>query len=303
MGWRFFFTSLVSMFFIFLLILYWFVPFENGTFTPNKVTSSNFSLMGDENNQMQFYPNMRFPSNNITTTYEGCTGKKKIDVDQAFEILEEKTILNFNQISLGGEINVNCEGEIKFESGMFIAGEGGPTNITKAGEFNLIQGGIVNILKESDCPKPNIAIHEILHALGFQHSENINNIMYKISKCSQTISDDIIGEINRIYSIPPYPDLIFENVSARTSGRYLDTEVSIRNYGLEKSKTAELIIYSGNKTIKTSEIDPIEVGYGASLIFKNIWIVDKDATEIRYEINYSEPELDKSNNIIILSKD
>ena len=61
--------------------------------------------------------------------------------------------------------------------GKFIAGEGGPTNITVSGKYNVITHGSILLIRESRCSIPTIAIHELLHVLGFKHSNNLRFII------------------------------------------------------------------------------------------------------------------------------
>jgi CII-binding regulator of phage lambda lysogenization HflD len=125
------------------------------------------------------------------------------------------------------------------------------------------------LIKESKCPTPNVALHELLHVLGFNHSENSNNIMYPISSCKQTLGN-IPKLIDEIYSVESYSDLEIEEVFATMNGKYLDVNVSIRNNGIVKSENAILTIYSEDTTIKTILIEPLEIGYGMQITFTNI---------------------------------
>jgi len=218
MGWKIFFSFIFILFTISLLILYWFVPFKITEFGM-KYGNSNFSL-NNESGNMQFYPNMRYPNPKISYQIYDCPLQKEDNMEWAFEILSDMSILSFYPVNYNEEISVTCDSKNKIEEGLFIAGEGGPTNISKAGKFNVIFHGGILLIRESKCEKPNIAIHELLHSLGFNHSSNPNNIMYYISGCGQTIGEDIPELINELYSIPSYPDLSFENVSAVMHGRY-----------------------------------------------------------------------------------
>jgi len=76
------------------------------------------------------------------------------------------------------------------------------------------------LLRKSSCSTPNIAIHELLHALGFKHSSNPENIMYHITQCEQNISKDMIDYINELYAIPSLPDLKLHNTSAKLKGDF-----------------------------------------------------------------------------------
>ena len=216
-----------------LLFVYWFVPLNSvsfGSFSGN----SNFSL--DSNSQMQFYENMRFPETRISYHINDCPLQKEDDMQWAFEILENKTILDFYPVVSEPEISVTCDSRNKLDGSLFIAGEGGPTNITKTQNFNVILSGSILLLRDSSCEIPNVAIHELLHVLGFDHSSNNENIMYNLSNCRQTIGDDIIDLINELYSFESLPDLTLENVSAIMNRRYLDTNISVKNYGLQNSR-------------------------------------------------------------------
>lgn len=299
MGLKTFLSLIFILFAILLLIFYWFIPFETIEFG---VTSGNynFSLNASGSETMQFYQNMRYPDSKISYKIYDCPLQKKDDMKRAFEIISNKTILDFYPAELSEEISVTCDSKSRIEEGLFIAGEGGPTNITKGEVFNVILHGKILLIRESKCERPNIALHELLHALGFDHSDNPNNIMYPISKCKQTIGEDISKLINELYSVQSYPDLSFENVSAVINGRYLDTNISIRNDGLKDSEKTKLEIYADEKLVKEIELDIIKIGYKRMIILSNVWIKKTNVQKLEFFINSSFSELEKNNNKIIL---
>ncbi|MFA4953579.1 MAG: matrixin family metalloprotease [Candidatus Pacearchaeota archaeon] len=297
MGWKIFFSFLFILFALLLLVLYWFIPIGDVAFKV-KSTNSNFSLNGSEN--LQFYSNMRFPDANISYRLLSCPLQKENDMENAFEIVSNKTLLNFYSVNSNEEIFVTCDSTTKFDDGLFIAGEGGPTNITKTNNFNVILNGKILLLKESNCERPNVAIHELFHVLGFKHSNNPENIMYNFSRCEQTIGDDNIVILNKLYSVPSYSDLGFENVSASMHGRYLDINISIRNNGLKKSEEAKIIIYADGKNIKEIDLRAVDIGYGITISLTNVFINKLNVNEIELIINSDFNELDIENNKIIL---
>jgi hypothetical protein len=249
----------------------------------------------------QFYQNMRFSERSISYRIDGCPLQRENDMEWAFDIIQNETILLFHPISSGEQITITCDEAKKTEGNLFIAGEGGPTNITIAGEFNVIEKGKILLLEDSDCPKPNVAIHELLHVLGFNHSLNPNNIMYEISKCDQTIGDDTISLINKLYSFPSAPDLLFQNASASLHGKYLDVNFSIRNNGLKDAEDSIVKVLVNDKVVKEINVPKIEIGYGRRLSMTNIWISQINIEKIEFIIENNYEELNKKNNEIILN--
>ncbi|MCW8965186.1 MAG: M12 family metallopeptidase [Candidatus Pacearchaeota archaeon] len=297
MGIKRLFSGLIVFILILMLIFYWFIPFEKIEFVLEG-ESSNFSLysIGED---MQFYSNMRFPNRDISYKIYDCTLKKQEDMNLAFDIIEDETSLSFFPVFDKEDISVNCNDKNKMEEGMFIAGEGGPTNIIQNKNFNIISKGSIILIKDSNCPKPNIALHELLHVLGFNHSNNENNIMYYITDCKQTLGD-IPEVINKIYSIKNISDLEIENLSAIMNGKYLDSNISIRNNGLVSSDKFNLKIYSEDTEIKNIEIDSIKAGEGIEISLTNVWVSKLNIKELMFLIDSDFEELDKENNKKIL---
>ncbi len=298
MKWKIFFSFIFFLLVCLLLVFYWIIPFKTTEFGIQS-ENSNFSL-NNESNNMQFYKNMRYPNPRISYQIYDCPLQKENDMERAFSIIANKSILDFYSIDSNEQISVTCDSRTKMEEGLFIGGEGGPTNITQAGNFNVILHGSILLIRDSKCETPNIAIHELLHALGFDHSENSNNIMYPISRCGQTIGEDVFELIDELYLSPSYADLVFENVSAVMNGRYLNINMSIRNNGFKDSEKAKVIIYADEKFVKEIELDALEIGYGKRITLGNIWVSQINVEELEFFIDYTFNELEKNNNKIIL---
>jgi|TARA_Y100000034_G_scaffold5892_1_gene6507 hypothetical protein len=282
------------------LIFYWFIPLNKFEFYQG-YSSDNFNFtLNDSSKEMQFYENMRYSDPKISYRILDCTLQKRYNIERAFEMISNTTSLSFYEVEFNEEIFATCDSRNKIEGELFIAGEGGPVNITKTENFNVILKGEILLIKESKCEKPNIALHELFHSLGFDHSPNPSSIMYNTSKCNQNIGQDIVDKINELYSSPSYPDLTFENVSAIMHGKYLDTNITIRNHGLKDSEKTKLIISSGEKIIKETEIDSLKIGYGITMSLNNILVPKINIQELKFLIDSNFSELKKNNNEIKL---
>ena len=276
--------TLVFVLFMISLLFFYLVPLKTSHFIATG--NSNFSIVFNEN-QMQFYPNMRFPDSRISYKISGCPLQKKNDMEYAFDIIENLTSLRFYSVDNNEEISVTCEQKNKMNEGLFIAGEGGPTNVTIIGDFYVILKGEILLIKQSDCQIPNVALHELFHVLGFKHSTNPDNVMYNITKCDQTIGDDMIQLINDLYSVPSAPDLAFSNVSAVMNGRFLDINITVFNVGLHDAGESKIIIYGDGKKIKEIYLEPLEMGYGRFISMGNIFVSQIKINELEMVIAVS----------------
>lgn len=247
--------------------------------------------------QQQFYPNMRFAGKTVSYTIEPeCTEEKRARMLEAFSKLEEETELKFSQ-DTEGQILVSCqEQEEEIPGELFIAGEGGPTETINTSLFYVIEKGkILLSYKNSRCDNYNVELHELLHVLGFEHSESEESIMHNTTLCNQILTYDIVDELERLYSIPQLADLYFSNVSAVKHGIYLDFYLEIRNQGLADSGNIQLELYSEEK-FDEFNITSINYGEGRILEVKNTRLPSRKTNQIKFVIVSGE-ELDKKNNV------
>jgi len=288
---------LVSVILLVSLTIVYFAPLNTIDFGV-KSGDYNFSVI-QENESLQFYPNMRLSSSAISYRISNCPLQKQDDMKYAFRAVEAVTPLAFYPVISNEEVYVTCQDENIINEGLFIAGEGGPTRIIVAGEFNIITHGDILLIRESVCQNPNVAIHELFHVLGFGHSTNPENIMYKISGCDQIIGQDMIQEINRIYSVPSLPDLAFGNVSATISGRFLKINITVRNIGLNDASNSTVTIYAKGNVVKEFDLSSIPLGNGI-ITTGNMFIPQMNIKELELVINNNFNEISKDNNKIKL---
>ena len=284
------------------------INMENGK---NQIPNENETeIISFPSGEMQFYPGMRFSKLPISYSISSqCSEEKAENIDNAVQILEQETNLIFEKLNNEGQILVRCQEisnrEIEKQE-FFVAGEGGPTEIVNTTLHYVILKGEILLLRESDCTQPLIALHEMLHVLGFDHSQNKMSIMYNVSNCQQKLTKDIINEINRLSSISSLPDLYFSNITATKSGRYLSFEVEIRNRGLATSNSTTIAIYAAGdeeeQKIDSFDVNEMDVGDGIFLKVENVRLPSRATDEIKFVIDTENKiaELDEENNIAIL---
>ncbi len=287
----------VFMIFLFLLLGFslWFLS-QNLPGTPEQLNVSipTISIPLTENissEVTQFYPNMRFPDRRISYYISPeCSKERSEEMLTALALLENATgLLRFYpKPNDNAEIFVSCSEKIQSdEAGLFVAGEGGPRKILDTGLYYVIYQGKIMLRKTSNCKNgfPVIALHELLHVLGFNHTANEHSIMYPLYGCDKELDEEIVARLKELYSQDSLPDLTFMNVNAVKKGRYLDFTVQIKNQGLKKSQATKLAIYADDKLVDNIDIKGEEVGYILILEIKNMRLPSRNLRTIRFVID------------------
>ena len=272
--------------------------------------SGNTSFQKTNNTvSKQFYPNMRYKNRLISYNIDSNCEQNKFDnIEEAISIIESETILNFYQSNVNAEINFLCS-EIQPEAKYadhFVAGEGGPVEVINTSLYSVILAGKVSFYREDRCDRPLIAIHEILHALGFDHNNNPRSILYPTLDCEQEIDSSIISDINAIYSVEKAPDLRIIKVDVSKSGAYLNFNIEVLNQGLDDLETASLSIYADNELVKKFDLGDIDIGVKKILGVENLK-VPRSSQEIGFYVDEENSirEIFEDNNAVrvILNED
>jgi hypothetical protein len=245
----------------------------------------------------QFHANMRYPSSEITYFIsQNCSRKKANDFLDAVDFLGGKTILSFSQ-SDKPDILVTCSNIVPEpdEEGHFVAGEGGPSVIINSTRFAVIMLGRVALYRPETCDTPQIATHEILHALGFDHNNNKSSIMYPVTSCDQVLDDYIVEEIRELYSIPSASDLVIESVVANKTGRYLNFRTVVANYGLKGVQDSTLKVIVKNSVIREFDTGMLDIGTKKSWTITDLR-VPGDTEKVSFVVETDEMEITEGNN-------
>lgn len=247
---------------------------------------------------IQFYPNMRYKEPTIPYTLsQNCSQIKKNDIESAFRILESKTPLLFIQDDSDPSLFITCRSTpIKpDQEGHYIAGEGGPTKVINTSRFAIILAGEVAIFRDEKCESPQVALHEILHALGFDHNNNKSSIMNPITECDQQIDLYILQEISRLYATPSLPDISIETIKANKTGRELNFELVAINQGLRTVDNVNLELTSNGKTLASYNLGKFDMGTRKKYSVTRERIPG-DAKEIQFRLITNLQELESNNN-------
>lgn len=304
---------LVLIILLFLLLYFAYLLYLNLPGEPQNFDVVDGDYRGENQTpkNLQFSPNMKFNHNNISYyIYPDCDKTKVEKIVKAFSIISEKVeLIEFYSTYENPDIEVVCS-KSNFEpteeslKRYYIAGEGGAKEIVKSGDFNIITNGTILLYKYPfeirECNVPVVELHETLHVFGFDHSQNEESLMnsYLVS-CMQDIDPTIINELKRLYSIPNLAELYFENLKAVKKGRYLDFNLTIKNYGLVDANNTVLSILDDGELAEDREIKELKYGAGIIIQVENLKLIHRNPKKITFIIDRenSIEEFDKKNNI------
>ena len=292
---------ILGLIIIALLYIYLIYPNLSGEPTPLIINKIKVNITNVSGEIKMFYPNMRFTHNNFAYSFENCDANKMQRMKQAFSEISSATgIITFAE-SQNADIMIGCSSDyLEKEKNVFVAGEGGPSEIYNSSWYPAILKGKI-LLYESECRAPVVELHELLHVFGFEHINKSDYIMYPYVNCSLHLNQEYVNILKNLYSIPPKPELYFENLSAVKKGSYLDFNAWIVNQGLVNSTDSILIISTENKEIKTFKLNEIPFGAKKNIAVQNLKLSSRNTKKIQFEIKTSEEEYSKTNNIAYAS--
>lgn len=295
---------------VFLLVVaggafYYVYTMAPGTPISLKVLPSNLSNNAPlpYTTSTQFYPNMRFSSSEISYAFaDACSDDKESNIVAAIAILQDETILSFREVpAQEAEITILCSeiGPEPEQRGHFIAGEGGPTEIINTTRYSVIKKGKLSLYRKENCERPMIALHEMLHVLGFDHNNDPRSIMFPTLDCDQQLDEHITEAIDELYSEPSLPDLAIVKANATKEGRYVSFAVEVMNKGLVDVDNVQLEVREGNNVIKTFELQNMDIGVRKTLSVENLR-ASREGSEIQLRVVSNSAELDENNNYLTL---
>ncbi len=297
---------MLMIFLLIIVIISTYFLWLNFPTDPIQLTQSN-NLQGIEiplSNNIQFYPAMRYPDKIITyKIMDDCSSDRKLNVQRALSEIRQRTILQFELVQSNPQLTIECAKDPTKQpenQDHYIAGEGGPTRVINTTRYAVILEGSVSFFREESCEEPIVAIHEILHALGFDHTSDKSSVMYPVSNCDQILKNSITRTIDELYSQPGYADLLITNIEATKSGRYINFNISVYNSGLLDATQADLVVSGNNNEIKSFDLGEIKIGSTKFLAVTNL-AGPRTFSELSFNITTSQNEIDKSNNLVALS--
>ena len=157
--------------------------------------------------------------------------------------------------------------------------------------------GKVSLYKNERCKETKLALHEILHVLGFDHNNNPKSIMYPVTGCDQTLDLYIINEINRLYSQDSLPDLAILKVDANKTYYGASFKISVINLGYVDAKETRVEIFAGQSRVANYSLGILLPGMTSTLEVKNLKI-PKSTSSLKFYTTYNDSkELHLDNNL------
>jgi hypothetical protein len=257
-----------------------------------------------------FIPNMRFDTSQLSYFFSDCDESKQQEMLKAFSEISEKTkvITFYNADSQeNAKIKIFCSSEKQQKrNNTFVAGEGGPDSLINLSLYPLIESGqiyLYGLKYQEQCDYPVVELHELMHVFGFNHIEDKSSILYPYVSCDQKITDEMISELTKIYSLSAKADLLIANASASKGGVYLNFQISTQNRGLIKASNVELEIYdnSNNKKIGNFSLRELEPGETSTITLQNYMLPSRNTDNLKFKVKTSTLEYFYENNEISAS--
>ncbi len=264
------------------------------------IQTNGESVINVSNQLSMFMNNMRFDTNSISYSFVDCDREAEDRMKQAFQIVSDETKDIIFYESNAPKIIIYCsEKEGEKRNSTYVAGEGGPNKVILLDLYPLIVDGKIYLYQQGKrdiCEYPVVEMHELMHVFGFDHINKTNEILYPYVKCEQRITEDIIGELKRLYSEEAKADITLQNLTVSTKGFYLDFNLTILNRGLINAGNVSLQILDQEKIIYSAQIGELPPGISQSITARNILTKSISLNQIKFKATTNTKEYFYENN-------
>jgi len=147
----------------------------------------------------QIKEELKFENRTISYSIsQNCSLNSTTRLFRAMKLISDKTPIRFINKE-DAEIIVEClNSSLKPKDDLSKISEGGPTLFYNN---TILESRIVLYNSEEvKCDFPIAELHELLHALGFDHTTNTKSVMYPLAECKQELDREIIIFLNKLYS-------------------------------------------------------------------------------------------------------
>lgn len=192
-------------------------------------------------------------------------------------------------------------------------------NFSRTSRFSIINKADIQLLTTrerrviaTDDEMFNVAMHELGHAVGLDHSNDTSSIMYpQVQRTRALPTPEDIAALKELYKLPPFPDLIISaaSVEKHTFERLLSTvylldgNVTVENTGIAGAPPSALRITvnkgaSGDEAVSEELVPSLGFGTFITYTFQNLQAGhDFDLVRVIADANRTVEELSETNNI------
>lgn len=237
------------------------------------------------------------------------------DVKQALNIWQSTGIVSFAVVdNPNAEITIKWVNKLK-EKSLDTLGNTDLKFINTT-QFGVIQNATIELLTKSDSRELsstdmiNLALHEIGHAIGLQHTEEddiMNPVLIVPSKSIKPVSSNNINDLMELYKIPARPDIKINGVNATKFSFsrlgqdyfYLNISIDLQNIGLVDIENFKIQLGADNFVINEGTQSKLEAGNILNIFHGNLR-VDRNFTSVQVSIDPENiiDELNETNNFV-----
>lgn len=241
---------------------------------------------------------------------DSCPSYMREDIRRGMRYWEIETYyLKFTEVNDKKNANIVVKCKIDpinetIEGGYIYTtlGEGGPVEAYTINDFVIIEKSEMLVtFTTKQCSEPIRVMHEIGHALGFDHSKNESSFMYQYEECNQVFTDELRQAVNKIYGEYAFPDLTITQANARWENNFLNISFWIENIGTRASQRSKVLVHIDNEVIWKDDIEPLLAGWYIDFSELSIFVeTPPEKITIAVDPYDSLTEINEKNNFIEL---